>query len=193
VNSILSRMTRQLISRLDSQGKQTQLLVLGEKGRGQLRRSYGDRFYAALTDRVAPYNFDLASSLTAEALNAEYDAIHLVYNKFVSAIAYTPSVKTITLQQDPNNELFIKYEIEPDADADTLRNFYEYTLGTQVFHSLLENATSEQSSRMNAMENASKNAGEMIHKLTLQYNRARQARITTELIEIISGASALKN
>lgn len=160
---------------------------------GQLRRQLGDKIIAADTDRAQPYNFDLASALTADALSVEFDAIHLVYNEFVSAIAYTPSVKSITPLLDPASPVLHNYEVEPDNDKETLQNFYEYTLATQVFHSLLENATSEQSSRMNAMENASKNAGEMIDKLTLEYNRARQARITTELIEIISGASALKN
>jgi F-type H+-transporting ATPase subunit gamma len=192
VNSIASRMTRALIHKVEASGKTVQLLVLGEKGRSQLRRAFGDRFVAALTDRSTPYNFDLASALTTEGLSGEYDAIHIIYNKFKSAIAYDPSIKTLTPSFDPAAPLFLQYEVEPEADADTLKNFHEYNLGTQVFHGLLENATSEQSSRMNAMENASKNAGEMIDKLTLQYNRARQARITTELIEIISGASALK-
>jgi len=82
--------------------------------------------------------------------------------------------------------------VEPDNDPETLQNFYEYTVASKMYHALMDNATSEQSSRMSAMENASKNAGEMLNKLNLQYNRARQARITTELIEIISGASALK-
>jgi F-type H+-transporting ATPase subunit gamma len=193
VNSIMSRMTKQLINKVEGQGKNIELLVLGEKGRAQLRRGYGDKMVAALTDRSAPYTFDLASALTTESLSGEgYDAIHIIYNKFVSAIAYTPSVKTIIPIADPANPLFLQYEVEPEADFDTMRNFFEYQLATQVFYGLLENATSEQSSRMNAMENASKNAGDMINKLTLQYNRARQARITTELTEIISGAAALE-
>jgi len=192
VNSILTRMTRQMIARLDSEGKTTQLFVLGEKGRAQLRRTFSDRFLASATDRGTPYTFDLACALTQEALAAEFDAVHVVYNEFKSAIAYEPSIKTITPLLDPASPFLTSFTVEPGNDVDTLQNFFEYTLATQVFHSLLENATSEQSSRMNAMENASKNAGEMIDKLTLQYNRARQARITTELIEIISGASALK-
>jgi F-type H+-transporting ATPase subunit gamma len=192
VNSILSRMTKQLLSKLDTQGKSYELFVLGEKGRSQLRRVYGDKFVAAATDRLAPYNFELASAFAQDALSAQFDAVHLVYNEFKSAIAYTPSIKSITPMVDPATPSLYQFDVEPDNDPETLANFFEYTLATQIFHSLLENATSEQSSRMNAMENASKNAGEMIHKLTLQYNRARQARITTELIEIISGASALK-
>jgi len=193
VNSILCRMTRQLIARLDAEGKQYGVYVLGDKGKGQLRRVVGDKLVGSSTERSLPYSFDLASALAAEVIDSEYDAIHLVYNEFKSAIAYTPSIKTITPVSDPADPFLYSFEIEPENDPDTLRNFYEYTLATQIYHSLLQNATSEQSSRMNAMENASKNAGEMIGKLTLQYNRARQARITTELIEIISGASALKS
>jgi F-type H+-transporting ATPase subunit gamma len=101
-------------------------------------------------------------------------------------------MKSITPMVDPNDAFLYPFEISEEDDLEVLQNFYEYTLATQVYHCMMENATSEQSSRMSAMENASKNAGEMVDKLTLQYNRARQARITTELIEIISGASALE-
>lgn len=194
VNSILTRMTRQLIDRLSQEGKSADLYVLGEKGRAQLRRGYGALIVASATERVMPYTFDLACALAQDTITAgkDYEAIHLVYNEFKSAIAYTPSIKTIVPLTDPTSSFLYPYTVEPDNDPETLQNFFEYTLAAQIFHSLMENATSEQSSRMNAMENASKNAGEMIQKLTLQYNRARQARITTELIEIISGASALK-
>lgn len=183
-------MTRQLCTKLDAAGKTYEFIVLGEKGRSQLRRTYGEKFVSSATDRVVPYNFDLASAFAQDSLANQYDGVHLLFNKFVSAIAYTPSIKTVAAV---NQDSVRKYIVEPSDDNDVLQNFYEYTLATQVYHALMENATSEQSSRMNAMENASKNAGEMIDKLTLQYNRARQARITTELIEIISGASALKN
>lgn len=192
VNTILGRMTRSLFSKLDGEGKSYQVLVLGEKGKGMLRRAYGDKILGTITDRQIPYNFALASAIAEETLNTEFDAVHLLYNEFVSAIAYTPSIKTIVPLRDPADPFFYPFDVEPSNDYETLQNFYEYTLATQIYHSLLENATSEQSSRMNAMENASKNASEMIGKLTLQYNRARQSRITTELIEIISGASALK-
>jgi len=192
VNTILSRMTRSMLAKLESDGKEYQLFVCGDKGRSQLRRVYGDKFLASATERTVPYTFDLACALAADTLDGEFDAIHLCYNEFVSAIAYTPSIKSITPLLDSTSPVLYPFEVEPENDPETLQNFYEYTLATQVFHSLMENATSEQSSRMNAMENASKNAGEMIQSLTLQYNRARQARITTELIEIISGASALE-
>lgn len=185
-------MTRQLFVRLDGAKKDYEIFVLGDKGRAQLRRLYGEKFIGSATEREIPYTFDLACALTQETLNGEYDAVHLIYNEFVSAIAYTPSIKTIKPLLDTTSPFLYPFDVEPENDPETLQNFHEYTLATQLYHSLLENATSEQSSRMNAMENASKNAGEMIDKLTLQYNRARQARITTELIEIISGASALK-
>jgi len=193
VNTILCRMTRQLIARLEDEKKDYDLIVFGEKGRSQLRRKYADKIILTATDRVMPYNFDLTSALTQDVISAgEYETIHLVYNRFKSAIAYTPSIKSITPMLDPAHDYLHNISVEPDNDFETLQNFFEFTLASQVYHSLMDNCTSEQSSRMNAMENASKNAGEMINKLTLQYNRARQARITTELIEIISGASALK-
>lgn len=193
VNTILCRMTRQLVGRLEDAKKDYDLVIFGEKGRSQLRRKYGEKIILTATDRVMPYTFDLTCALTQDALSGgEYDSIHLLFNKFKSAIAYTPSIKSITPMVDPAHSFLHNVSVEPDNDAETLQNFFEFTLASQVYHSLMENCTSEQSSRMNAMENASKNAGEMINKLTLQYNRARQARITTELIEIISGASALK-
>lgn len=192
VNTILGRMTRTAIAKLDADGKKTDLFVCGEKGRAMLRRNYGHRFIGSATDRQMPYTFELATALTQEVMNGEYDAVHILYNKFKSAIVYIPSVKSVSPLLDPASPFLFGYEVEPENDPETLQNFYEYTMATKVYHALLDNATSEQSSRMSAMENASKNAGEMLGKLNLQYNRARQARITTELIEIISGASALK-
>lgn len=192
VNSILLRLTKQALTKLDASGKNYQLYVLGEKGRGSLRRAYGDKLLGSATDRVMPYTFELASAVAQDIIDGEFDAVHLVYNKFKSAILYIPSIKSVTPLVDPASPFLFNYEVEPENDPETLNNFYQYTVATKIFHSMLDNATSEQSSRMTAMENASKNAGEMIGKLTLQYNRARQARITTELIEIISGASALK-
>jgi len=192
VNTILNRMTRQMVASLTAQGKDYSMYIMGEKGRASFRRVYSDKMEVVATERRIPYSFSMASALAMEALHSDAEAIHIVYNRFKSAISYIPSVKSITPLTDPTDEFLHPYEVEPENDPETLANFFEYTLATQIFHSLMENATSEQSSRMTAMENASKNAGEMIQKLTLQYNRARQARITTELIEIISGASALK-
>eukprot|EP00953_Heterococcus_sp_UTEX-ZZ885_P011362 6577-Heterococcus_DN1.PRE.4 len=110
-----------------------------------------------------------------------------------SAIAYETSIKTMINLANAPEEPMLEYEFEPDNKSEILQDMYEYMLACQIYHAMMENATSEQSSRMNAMENASKNAGEMIESLTLLYNRARQSRITTELIEIISGAAALES
>lgn len=192
VNSILSRMTRQVLNKLTADGKEYQIVVLGDKGRAQLQRQYGDKFVVSITDRVMPYTFDLASCIANEVKEQEVDQVHILYNSFRSAISYIPSVVSIDTMIDAADEKLTEYDVTPRKHADVLLSFYEYTLATQIFHCLMQNATSEQSSRMGAMENASKNAAEMIEKLTLQYNRARQARITTELIEIISGASALE-
>lgn len=193
VNSIMARHTRNLLAKLVAAGKDYQLMIQGEKGRALFRRLYGDKILMNITDRLAPYNFTLANSIAHECTQGDFDNVHVVYNSFKSAISYIPSIKCITPMLDANCEFFqSKYDMEPEADPETLMNFYEYTLTTQLYHAMMENATSEQSARMAAMENASKNAADMINKLTLQYNRARQTRITTELIEIISGASALE-
>lgn len=194
VNSIIGRMTKATLAKLEASGKDYQIFMQGEKGSSMFRRVYGSKFAAQTTEREMPYNFDLASSITSDILTAaaDSDQIHILYNNFKSAISYIPTIKSITPLVDPNHPSLYEYEISEEDDLEILQNFYEYTLATEVFYAMLENATSEQSSRMSAMENASKNAGEMVDKLTLQYNRARQARITTELIEIISGASALE-
>ena len=192
VNTILGRMTRQMVSKLEAGGKEYKLFIQGEKGSGSFRRVYGDKFFATATERLVPYNFEIASAIAQDILAADYEAVHILYNEFKSAIVYIPSIKSIKPLLDINDPFLYPFELSEEDDIEALQNFYEYTLSTDIFYSMLQNAASEQSSRMNAMENASKNAGEMVGKLTLQYNRARQARITTELIEIISGASALK-
>lgn len=192
VNTVLSRMLKTLCSALELQGKTYELVIYGDKGRSQLSRVFGDKISRSVVARNVPYTFDLASGLAQDCLDEDYEGVHVLYNRFKSAIEYIPSIKSITPLLDNNADALNGYAMIPKKHPEVLLNLYEYTLATQIYHSLLENATSEQSSRMSAMENASKNASEMIEMLTLQYNRARQARITTELIEIISGASALE-
>lgn len=194
VNSYIMRGMRKVNTMLTEQGKSSKVVVYGEKGRGQLGRIL--QVESALTDGLYPATFTSISGVTNEVLKvdpSEYEALHLVYNEFVSAIAYTPTIKTIpTLEGSGMSEPLVEYEFEPGTKSEVLADLKEYMLASSIFSCLMENAASEQSSRMAAMENASKNAGELIDSLTLQYNKARQTRITTELIEIISGASALE-
>ena len=191
VNTIIGRMTRQLIARLEAGGKEYKLYIQGEKGCASFRKAYGTNIVATATEREVPYTFELASSIAQDVLSADVDAVHLLYNEFKSAIVNIPSIRSTVPLLDPNDPFLYPFDISVEDDKEALQNFYEYTLATQIFYAMLQNAASEQSSRMNAMENASKNASEMVGKLTLKYNKARQARITTELIEIISGASAM--
>lgn len=196
VNSYISRGMRNIKAKLAAEGKSFKIIVYGEKGRSQMRRICEDEIVASTTDGMYPATFSTICGVTNEVLKvdpAEYEGLHLVYNEFKSAIAYTPTVKTLpTLGGVGLDEPLYAYEFEPDTKGEVLNDLKEYLVASSMFYSVMENAASEQSARTTAMENASKNAGELIDALTLQYNKARQSRITTELIEIISGASALE-
>jgi F-type H+-transporting ATPase subunit gamma len=196
VNSFVSRGTRTMIKKLTEQGKDADIVVLGDKGRGQLRRTQADKIIGSATDIVGPGTFALASGLASELMAAgaaDYDAIVLVYNSYVNAAVYKQKYKVITpfkIATEDGGSL-PGYDFDSDK-PESMGDLFEFMIASQMFHSFMDGAAAEQSSRMTAMENASKNAGEMIDALTLKYNRARQSRITTELIEIISGASALE-
>ena len=124
----------------------------------------------------------------------DYDQIVILNNHFKNAAVYTQEYKVIKpfVTMAETGETLSTYEFDSDK-AEAMEDLYEYMLASQVFYAFIDGACAERSARMAAMENASKNAGEMIEALTLQYNRARQSRITTELIEIISGASAIED
>lgn len=194
VNSYIARGMRKIDAQLSAQGKSMKIVVYGEKGRSQLRRNFG--LEMALTDGLYPNTFTSMSGVANEVLKvdpSEYEAMHLVYNVYKSAIVYIPTVKTIpTLTGAGISEPLVEYEFEPGTKSEVLVDLKEYMIASSMFSCVMDSAASEQSARMSAMENASKNAGELIDTLTLQYNKARQSRITTELIEIISGASALE-
>lgn len=195
VNSFITRAVKDCARKLKAMGKDCDIVVVGDKGRAQLKRDFGEKITRSATDVVAPGTFSLAASLTSEIMAAgakDYDAVVLMYNSFVNPAVYNQKYKILTpfVTQTETEESLSTYEFDSDK-AELMEDLYEYLLASQVFHSFMDGAASEQSSRMTAMENASQNANEMIDALTLKYNRARQARITTELIEIISGASAL--
>jgi F-type H+-transporting ATPase subunit gamma len=190
INTFISRGTRDLLKKLGAAGKDSDVVVVGDKGRAQLRRTVGDTIIRSATDVVSPGSYALASALSSELIAVgaqDYDAIVMIYNSYVNPAVYVQKYKVVT---PLNIEALSTYDFDSDK-AEAVTDLYEFVLSSQMFHCFMDGAASEQSARMTAMENASKNAGEMIDKLTLKYNRARQARITTELIEIISGASAL--
>jgi F-type H+-transporting ATPase subunit gamma len=197
INSFITRGTKSIITILESQGKSADVVIVGDKGRGQLSRTHGSYITRSATDVISPGSFTLASALAGELVAAgaqDYDAVVIVYNSFVNAAVYNQMYKVITpfaLATEDGGSM-PGYDFDSDK-PESMGDLFEYMLASQVFHSFMDGAAAEQSSRMTAMENASKNAGEMIDSLTLKYNRARQSRITTELIEIISGAAALED
>lgn len=173
-------------------GLETKIVCVGDKSKGMLQRVYAKNILFSVNEiGKKTITFLDASAIANEVLASgyEFDSGEILYNRFKSAIAYTttkqPFYSTSLVSNAKNIGLY------DSLDADTLKSFQEYQLASMIFYGLKENSTAEQSARMSAMDNASKNAGEMIGKLTLYYNRTRQAVITRELIEIISGAAAL--
>eukprot|EP00128_Syssomonas_multiformis_P013173 Colp12_sorted_trinity150504_noHs@35990 len=173
-------------------GINTKLVCVGDKIRTLLQRTYADKILLDVRDvGKKPPTYAEAAAIADQLISSgfDYDSGYIVFNEFKSAIAYETVKKPIfSLKTIQNAEELKKYEVE----GDILQSYQEFTFGTALFHAMCESAASEQSARMTAMDNASKNAGEMIDKLNLTYNRTRQAVITTELIEIISGAAALE-
>lgn len=184
--------------------KDVQFYLVGKKGRAPIKRDYADRIEAHYdTADVKTPGFDEAEAIADDLLeryeNGEFDVAHLVYPIFKSALAQDPTVDQLIPVPAPEGEAAAKadtgsgdaiVEYEPDEEA-ILEELLPRYIKTQIFGSLLEREASEQGASMTAMDNATRNAGDLIDKLTIQYNRSRQAAITTELIEIIAGAEAL--
>jgi len=195
INSFISRAVKDCVIKLQNDGKECDIVVVGDKGRSQLARAIPEKLIRAATEIISPGTFNLSAALSAELVAAgaeDYDAVMIVYNSYVNAAVYNQYYQIVKpMAGEGEDEPMIEYEFEPDVKAEVTQDLYEYLLTSELYHAFMDGAAAEQSSRMTAMENASKNAGEMIDSLTLKYNRARQTRITTELIEIISGASAL--
>ncbi|XP_073445131.1 ATP synthase subunit gamma, mitochondrial isoform X2 [Dendrobates tinctorius] len=180
------------ISSLSGAGKEVMIVGIGDKLRGILQRTHSSRFLLTFKEvGRKPPTFGDASVIASELLNSgyEFDQGNVVFNRFRSVISYKTEEKPFfSLDTVANADSITVYD---DIDADVLRNYQEFTLANIIYFTLKEATTSEQSARMTAMDNASKNASEIIDKLTLSFNRTRQAVITKELIEIISGAAAL--
>jgi F-type H+-transporting ATPase subunit gamma len=200
-NTNIVRAARRTADTLISQGKDVRFYLIGKKGRAVLQRLYPGKIVhqvdqthiknVAFTDAL-----EVARDLTARFEADEFDVAHLFYAKFQSALVQIPTEQQIipvplpANDPAPSNAATAAVEYEPDEE-EILAALLPRNIAIQLFRAMLENAASEQGSRMNAMDNATRNAGDMINRLTIQYNRTRQAAITTELVEIISGAEAL--
>ena len=195
-NSSIAKLARTHAQRLQAQGKKVKILTVGKKGREQLRRDYRDAMVAhvdlSAVKRVGYVNAqDVAREVLTRFEAGEFDVCTIFFNTFQSVIAQVPTaVQLIPAVVEKTDQAATFYEFEPDEE-EILTELLPAAITTQIFTALLENGASEQGARMSAMDNATRNAGEMIEKLTIQYNRSRQAAITNELIEIISGAEAL--
>ena len=195
-NSSIVRLARTRIRELQGQGKTVKILTIGKKGREQLKREHSDLFikHVDMTE-VKRIGYADAHAIAHDVLHrfdlGEFDVATLFYNTFQSVISQIPTAQQLIPAVFEETDAPAKsYEYEPDEE-EILADLLPRSVATQIFTGLLENAASEQGARMSAMDNATRNAGEMIDKLTIVYNRSRQAAITKELIEIISGAEAL--
>ncbi|MBV8492747.1 MAG: F0F1 ATP synthase subunit gamma [Alphaproteobacteria bacterium] len=201
-NASILREARRRFRELDNAGKTVRILTIGRKGRDSLRRDYGRMIHDSLTDigrrRVS---FEEARDIAERILSlfeaGEFDVCTIIFNRFRSAITQIVTVQQLipfaapTAFGDETADMGgAIYEFEP-SEEEILAELLPNNLAVQIYTALLENAASEQGARMTAMDNATRNAGEMIDRLTMNYNRTRQAVITKELIEIISGAEAL--
>lgn len=203
VNTFVVKTARQAIDDIKASGGEVAITTLGDKSRAQLDRTNSEEMLEALDEiYMSPMNFSQASAITDTILQQDFSNMAITFNRFKSAIAYDTSILDIpsfkpkggdATDDDDGTPVNLKeYEFEPEDRSEALANLREWVTAVTVYGAIIENVASEQSARMTAMDNASKNAGEMIESLTLKYNRARQAAITTELIEIISGAAALE-
>ena len=195
-NSNIVKLARIAAKQLLAEGKTVKILTVGKKGRESLKREFG----ALLVDHVdlsdvKRVGYDNASAIAQNVLHrfdaGEFDVAKIFYSEFGSVVNQIPTeLQVIPAKFEAVTDEGTVYDYEPSEEG-ILTDLLPRSVATQIFTALLENAASEQGARMSAMDNATRNAGEMIDKLTIQYNRSRQAKITNELIEIISGAEAL--
>jgi len=201
-NSSIARLARDKARELRSSGKQIKILPIGKKGADVLKSEFADVMMKTVDLREVKYvGFENANDIAKQVLalfdEGEFNVATLFYSEFKSVISQIPTAQQIippdikaVEEEDSATSASTMYDYEPD-ESEILEDLLPRNVAVQVFRALLENAASEQGARMSAMDNATRNAGEMIDKLTLTYNRQRQAQITKELIEIISGAEAL--
>ena len=196
-NSNIIKKAKSYFSKILDENKELKIITVGSKGNDQLKRIYGDKIIENISFKESKnanyFDADKVGKIIIEKFEAgEFDVCTIFYNKFKNVITQIPQAQQIIPLNDEGNENSSdeSYEFEPDED-EILSNLLPKNISTQIFKAMLENSASEQGSRMSAMDNATRNAGEMVDKLTIEYNRSRQAAITKELIEIISGAESL--
>ena len=197
-NSNIIKKAKSYFAKLSEEGKNLKIVTVGSKGNDQLKRAYGDKIIANMSFKESKnanyFDAEKVGKMVIEKFEAEeFDVCTIFYNQFKNVITQIPQGQQIiplNTENSEENKSEDSYEFEPDED-EILNNLLPKNISTQIFKAMLENSASEQGSRMSAMDNATRNAGEMVDKLTIEYNRSRQAAITKELIEIISGAESL--
>ena len=197
-NSNIAKLAKNHAAELISAGKQVKVITVGKKGRDALKRELGDYFieHIDLSEFKSikyPNAQSIAKGILVRFDDNEYDVATIFYSKFVNVVSQIPTAQQIipaNFDEEHSSANQTVYDYEPDEET-ILADLLPRGVATQIFSALLENGASEQGARMSAMDNATRNAGEMIDKLTIEFNRSRQAVITNELIEIISGAEAL--
>ena len=197
-NSNIIKKAKNYFNKLEKDGKDLKIITVGSKGNDQLKRMYGNKIIANISFKESKnanyFDAEKVGKMVIEKFNSEeFDVCTIFYNQFKNVITQIPQAQQIiplNTESSKENESEDSYEFEPDED-EILSNLLPKNISTQIVKAMLENSASEQGSRMSAMDNATRNAGEMVDKLTIEYNRSRQAAITKELIEIISGAESL--
>ncbi|MCF6328523.1 MAG: F0F1 ATP synthase subunit gamma [Henriciella sp.] len=199
-NANTAKLARLEIARLQGEGKKVKLITVGKKGRDALKREYGDLMVdhvdlSLAKDKYTPFAIGLGLDLSARYEAGEFDVATLIFAEFKNVMSQPPKAAQLIPAKAPEDAEIIDlngaiYAYEP-SEPEILETLLPRYLNTQILSAMMENAAGEQAASMAAMDNATRNAGEMIDSLSLQYNRARQAQITKELIEIISGAEAL--
>jgi len=198
-NTNICRKAKNYFEQILKEGKKLKIFTVGSKGYDQLKRAYGDKIvekknfkgYKKITYKEAE---EIGSKIIKLFNESQFDVCKIFYNKFKNVITQIPQAQQIipieNFKKDEKEKKDNPYEFEPEEN-EILENLLPRNISTQIFKAFLENAASEQGSRMTAMDNATRNAGDLVDRLTITYNRSRQAAITKELIEIISGAESL--
>lgn len=197
-NSNIAKLAKQHAADLVAAGKTVKIITVGKKGRDSMKRDLGDHYieHVDLSEvkRIGYSNAqDIAKGVLSRFEAGEFDVATIFYARFINVVSQVPTAQQIipaSFEATEGDAAATLYDYEPDEEA-ILADLLPRCVATQIFSALLENGASEQGARMSAMDNATRNAGDMIDKLTIEYNRSRQAVITNELIEIISGAEAL--